>query len=90
MLELHKRFWPAVLVVATLVAVQSIFVTHRVVGPAYHVQRILEGFAAGKYEMRAHLRRYWKWPSMPRATPWSSGKRRSERARGAYGLRWPN
>lgn len=57
-LELHKRFWPAVLVVATLVAVQSIFVTHRVVGPAYHVQRILEGFAAGKYEMRARLRRW--------------------------------
>lgn len=57
-LELHKRFWPAVLVVATLVAVQSIFVTHRVVGPAYHVQRVMEGFAAGKYEMRAHLRRW--------------------------------
>lgn len=57
-LELHKRFWPAVLVVATLVAVQSIFVTHRVVGPAYHVQRVLEGFANGKYEMRARLRRW--------------------------------
>lgn len=57
-LELHKRFWPAVLVVATLVAVQSIFVTHRVVGPAYHVQRVLDGFAAGNYRMRARLRRW--------------------------------
>ena len=31
-LELHKRFWPAVLVFAVLVAAQSIFVTLRVVG----------------------------------------------------------
>lgn len=57
-LELHKRFWPAVLVVATLVAVQSIFVTHRVVGPAYHIQRVMDGFAAGNYEMRVRLRRW--------------------------------
>lgn len=56
-LELHKRFWPSVLVVGILVAVQSVFVTHRIVGPAYHIQRIMEGFTAGKYDMRAHLRR---------------------------------
>ncbi len=57
-LELHKRFWPAVLVVAVLVAAQSIFVTHRVVGPAYHIQRVMDGFAAGNYGMRARLRRW--------------------------------
>jgi hypothetical protein len=57
-LELHKRFWPSVLVVGILVAIQSVFVTHRVVGPAYHLRRVLEGFSAGKYEMRAHLRRW--------------------------------
>ncbi|MEK6718804.1 MAG: hypothetical protein AABZ16_15075, partial [candidate division NC10 bacterium] len=57
-LELHKRFWPAVLVVAVLVAAQSIFVTHRVVGPAYHIQRVMEGFAAGNYGMRVRLRRW--------------------------------
>lgn len=57
-LELHKRFWPAVLVVASLVAVQSIFVTHRVVGPAYQLQRVVEGYAAAKYDRRAHLRRW--------------------------------
>jgi hypothetical protein len=56
-LELHKRFWPSVLVVGILVAVQSVFVTHRIVGPAYHIQRIMEGFTGGKYDMRAHLRR---------------------------------
>lgn len=57
-LELHKRFWPAVLVVAVLVAAQSIFVTHRVVGPAYHIQRVMDGFAAGNYGMRVRLRRW--------------------------------
>jgi len=56
-LELHKRFWPSVLAVGILVAVQSVFVTHRIVGPAYHIQRIVEGFAAGRYDIRAHLRR---------------------------------
>lgn len=57
-LELHKRFWPSVLGVGILVAIQSIFITHRLVGPAYHIQRIMEGFAAGQYEMRARLRRW--------------------------------
>lgn len=57
MLDLHRRFWPSVLVVGIIVAVQSIFITHRVVGPAYHVQRILEALSAGRYEMRVHLRR---------------------------------
>ena len=57
-IDLHKRFWPSVLVVGILVAVQSIFATHRIVGPAYHLRRILEGFTAGRYDMRAHLRRW--------------------------------
>lgn len=57
MLDLHRRFWPSVLVVGIIVAVQSIFITHRLVGPAYHIQRILEGLTAGRYEMRVHLRR---------------------------------
>lgn len=57
-LELHVRFWPSVLVVAVLVAIQSLFVTHRVVGPAYHLRRVMEKLAAGKVEARAHLRRW--------------------------------
>jgi HAMP domain-containing protein len=56
-LALHQRFWPSVLVVGILVAVQSVFITHRLVGAAYHIQRVMEGLAAGKYEMRARLRR---------------------------------
>jgi len=57
-IDLHTRFWSSVLVVGILVAIQSIFVTHRVVGPAYHLRRIIEGFIAGRYDMRAHLRRW--------------------------------
>jgi hypothetical protein len=57
-LELHMRFWPGVLVVGVLVAVQSIFVTHRVVGPAYHLRRVMQGLGEGKVGMRAHLRRF--------------------------------
>ncbi|HYL79356.1 MAG TPA: hypothetical protein VEU07_01005 [Candidatus Acidoferrum sp.] len=57
MLDLHRRFWPSVVVVGILVAVQSIFITHRLVGPAYNVQRVLEGLTAGRYETRVHLRR---------------------------------
>jgi methyl-accepting chemotaxis protein len=56
-LDLHKRFWPAVLGVGILVAIQSIFVIYRVVGPAYHIQRVIEGFTAGQYGMRVRLRR---------------------------------
>ena len=57
-LELHVRFWPSVLVVAALVAIQSLFVTHRIVGPAYHLRRVMGKLAAGKVEARAHLRRW--------------------------------
>ena len=56
-IDLHKRFWPSVAAVGILVAFQSIFVTHRLVGPAFHIQRILGEFAAGRYATRVVLRR---------------------------------
>jgi HAMP domain-containing protein len=67
-LELHARFWPAVLVVALLVAVQSLFVTHRIVGPAYHLRRVLENLAAGRVAARAHLRRWDRLKDLELAT----------------------
>ncbi|MFB3818118.1 MAG: hypothetical protein ACE147_10680 [Candidatus Methylomirabilales bacterium] len=57
-LDIHARLWPAVVVIAVLVAVQSIFVTHRIVGPAFHVGRVLQAFAAGDFSVRARLRRW--------------------------------
>ena len=56
-IDLHKRFWPSVAAVGILVALHSIFVTHRLVGPAFHIQRILGEFAAGRYATRLALRR---------------------------------
>lgn len=57
-IDLHSRFWPSVLAVGILAAAQSIFVTHRTVGPAYQIRRVMEGLAAGRYEMRARIRRW--------------------------------
>jgi methyl-accepting chemotaxis protein len=57
-LELHMRFWPGVLVVGVLVAIQSLFVTHRIVGPAYHLRRVMRELGEGKFGARAHLRRF--------------------------------
>lgn len=57
-LSLHMRFWPAVLVVAVLVAAHSLFVTHRVVGPAYHLGRVMRELGEGKLSARARLRRF--------------------------------
>lgn len=56
-IDLHKRFWPSVAAVGILVAFQSFFVTHRLVGPAFHIQRILGEFAAGRFTTRVVLRR---------------------------------
>jgi methyl-accepting chemotaxis protein len=57
-LYLNDRFWPSVLLVGLLVAIQSVFVTHRVVGPAYHLRQALERLTAGNLAERAHLRRF--------------------------------
>jgi len=57
-LELHQRFWPSMLAVALLASLQSLFVTHRVVGPAFHLRRVIRELADGKVEARAHLRRW--------------------------------
>jgi len=56
-IDLHKRFWPSMAAVGILVALQSFFVTHRLVGPAFHIQRTLGEFAAGRYATRVVLRR---------------------------------
>lgn len=57
-LEMHARFWPRVLLVAVLVGVQSLFVTHRIVGPSFHLARVLRQLGAGQLGARAHLRRW--------------------------------
>jgi hypothetical protein len=67
-LDLHARLWPSVLVIAVLVAVQSFFVTHRIVGPAFHVGRVLHALAAGDVHARARLRRWDRLKELEAAT----------------------
>jgi len=57
-LSLHRHFWPSVFLVAILAAIQSLFVTHRVVGPAFHLRRVVKDLGEGKLNARAHLRRF--------------------------------
>lgn len=66
-LDLHMRFWPSVLVVAVLVAVQSVYVTHRIVGPAYHIRRVLTALADGQLAQRVRLRRWDRLKEVERA-----------------------
>ncbi len=67
-LDLHARLWPSVIVIGLLAAIQSIFLTHRIVGPAFHVGRVLHAFAAGDLQARAHLRRWDRLKELEAAT----------------------
>ncbi len=67
-LDLHARLWPSVIVIGLLAAIQSIFLTHRIVGPAFHVGRVLHAFAAGDVRARAHLRRWDRLKELETAT----------------------
>ncbi len=67
-LDLHARLWPSVVVIGLLAAIQSVFMTHRIVGPAFHVGRVLHAFAAGDLQARAHLRRWDRLKELETAT----------------------
>ncbi|MBI5167310.1 MAG: methyl-accepting chemotaxis protein [candidate division NC10 bacterium] len=56
-LQLHKRVWPGVLIVAILVGIQAIFASHRIAGPLYRVEKALEDLIAGDFKQRIRLRR---------------------------------
>lgn len=56
-LQLHKRVWPGVLIVAILVGIQAIFASHRIAGPLYRVEKALEGLIAGDFKQRIRLRK---------------------------------
>lgn len=56
-LKLHQTFWPAALAVIALFGVGSIFLTHKIVGPLFSIDRTLREMAAGNLTVRAHIRR---------------------------------
>ena len=56
-LALHKRLWPAVLLVALLVFIQVVLASHRVAGPIYRLEKALMELARGNYKERMRLRK---------------------------------
>jgi methyl-accepting chemotaxis protein len=56
-LELHRTFWPAAVAVIALFGLLSIFVTHKIVGPLFSIDRTIREMAAGNLTVRAHIRK---------------------------------
>jgi len=56
-LALHARVWPAMLVVFVLLALHSIFVSHRIAGPLYRFRKVFGAVATGDLSVRANLRK---------------------------------
>lgn len=56
-LTLHARVWPAMFVVFVLLALHSIFVSHRIAGPLYRFRNIFGAVAGGDLSVRASLRK---------------------------------
>jgi len=55
-LQLHRSFWPMAAAVVALFGFLSIFVTHRIVGPLFSIDRTIRAMAAGNLTIRAHIR----------------------------------
>ena len=56
-LYLHARLWIAVFLVATLAGIHAIFYSHRVVGPVYRFEAMLNELLNGNYSIRIKIRR---------------------------------
>lgn len=57
-LSLHARVWPAVFLVFALLAIHSIFVSHRIAGPLYRFRSTLRAVADGDLSSRVTLRKH--------------------------------
>lgn len=57
LLNLHESVWPALGVVITILGVISIFVTHKIAGPAYNIKKTLANVAAGNLDSSVKLRK---------------------------------
>lgn len=57
LLNLHESVWPALGVVITILGVISVFVTHKIAGPAYNIKKTLANVAAGNLDSSVKLRK---------------------------------
>ena len=56
-LILHRRIWPAVLVVLAGVFVYTLFFSHRIVGPIHRINQVLHKLLKGEYPESVTLRK---------------------------------
>ena len=56
-LALHARVWPAMFIIFVLLALHSVFVSHRIAGPLYRFRKVFGAVASGDLSARATLRK---------------------------------
>lgn len=56
-LSLHQRVWPALFVVVLLLAVHSVFFSHRIAGPLYRARSIFKAIAGGDLTVSTVIRK---------------------------------
>lgn len=57
MLLLHKRFWPAMIVVTVVLGGHSIFIFHRIFGPLYRFKCMMRDISQGDLSYNIKLRK---------------------------------
>ncbi len=57
-LSLHARVWPALLIAFLLLAIHSIFVSHRIAGPLLRFRNTFKAVAAGDLSVRVTIRKH--------------------------------
>lgn len=55
-LYLHKRLWIGLFAVSFLTGVHAVFTAHRVAGPVYRFEKMLEAMIQGDYSQRVAIR----------------------------------
>lgn len=55
-LVLHKRFWPAIMVVAVVLGTHSIFFFHRLFGPLYRFKVVMKEVGQGDFSHNFNIR----------------------------------
>lgn len=56
-LYLHKRVWPGFAIVALLAGIHAVFSSHRLVGPMYRFEKMVQELMAGNYGLRIKIRK---------------------------------
>lgn len=56
-LYLHKSFWPGFILVALLGGLQAVISSHRLVGPMYRFEKMVQELVSGNYGLRIKIRK---------------------------------